>query len=129
MIITTTQQNWLLGGALCAVLCLGTVVDIGLFDDLNDQQKTAERMEQLPTMETERLQELQRMQTNIDMQIAKLMLRAEEHERMMNQLLADAEKFCAAVHGEAVARVTDNGAVMCLSKKGRKVSTPLGPQA
>jgi hypothetical protein len=129
MIITTTKQNWLLGGALCAVLCLGTVVDFGLFDDLKDQRQAAGMLEQLPTMETERLQELQKMQRSIDAQIAKLAQRAKEHERMMSQLLKDAEKFCGAIHGEAAARVTDSGSLICLSKKGRKVSTPLGPQA
>lgn len=127
MIITTPTQNWLLGGALCAVLCLGTVLDVELLDDLTDQQQIAARVEQLPTQETERVQELQKMQRTIDAQIAKLVLRAEEHERMMRQLLKDAEKLCGAMNGEAAARVTDNGSVMCLSKKGRTVSKPLGP--
>ena len=127
MIITTPTQNWLLGGALCAVLCLGTVLDVELLDDLTDKQQAVARVEQLPTQETERVQELQKMQRSIDGQIARLVQKAEEHERLMRQILKDAEKLCGAMHGEAAARVTDNGSVMCLSKKGRTVSKPLGP--
>jgi putative N-acetylmannosamine-6-phosphate epimerase len=124
----TTAQNWLLGSCMAAIIGLCTAFDVPPLDDLEALTKATAQVEALPSMESERVQELQKMQRQIDMQIANIVKRSEEHERMMRKLLKDAEKLCASMHGEAAARVSDRGEVVCTTKRGKVVSKPLGPQ-
>ena len=99
----THLTNWILGGLLAALLALSTAMDLPLLDDLDERQRTADRVAA--------------MQAQIDARMALLVQRTQEHERLMNQLLDDAAELCKAQNGHAAARVTAQGDVFCLSKE------------
>jgi hypothetical protein len=109
----TTLKNWALGGALAALLALATAFDLPVLDDLEERQRTADRVAT--------------MQAQIDARMALLVQRTREHDALMQQLLQDAQQLCEAQNGYAAARITTEGDVFCLSKE-RTASSKKEPQ-